>query len=150
MQTYREWYNSRESSTLNEMAFSRAEIKEKLESWTYSLMDHILCLMSFKEDSNWNKTVTNILVNINNLYKIKAHRKYISKESILDTMLYGPFEDTDEEWIEKEVKKLSKKGMKIQKIPSFSEIEYIYEKILEKSLTEDFNKSDILKIIKGL
>lgn len=148
MQKFSDWYEDQENQKLNEMAFSRAEIKEKLESWTYSLMDHILCLMSFKEDSNWNKTITNILVNINNLYKIKAHRKYISKETILDTMLYGPFEDSDEEWIEKDVKKLSKKGMKIDKIPTFKEIEAIYDKLIDKSLTDDFNKSDILKIIK--
>lgn len=133
---------------LNEMAFSRAEIKEKLESWTPSLMDHILCLMSFKEDSNWNKTVTNILVNINNLYKLKAHKKYISKETILDTMLYGPFEDIDDDWIEKDVKKLSKKGMKINRIPTFKEIEIVYNKLLDKALNDDFDKIDILKIIK--
>lgn len=147
MEKFSDFHKSR-IETINEMAFSRAEIKEKLESWTYSLMDHVLCLMSFKEDSNWNKTVTNILVNINNLYKIKAHRKYISKETVLDTMLYGPFEDSDEEWIEKDVKKLSKKGMKIEKIPSFKEIEIVYEKLIDKALTDDFNKSDILRIIK--
>lgn len=147
MEKFSDFHKTR-LETLNEMAFSRAEIKEKLESWTYSLMDHVLCLMSFKEDSNWNKTITNILVNINNLYKIKAHRKYISKETILDTMLYGPFEDSDEEWIEKDVKKLSKKGMKIEKIPSFKEIEMVYVKLIDKALTDDFNKSDILRIIK--
>lgn len=147
MEKFSDFHKSR-IETINEMAFSRAEIKEKLESWTYSLMDHVLCLMSFKEDSNWNKTVTNILVNINNLYKIKAHRKYISRETILDTMLYGPFEDSDEEWIEKDVKKLSKKGMKIEKIPSFKEIEIVYEKLIDKALTDDFTKSDVLRIIK--
>ena len=49
---------------------------------------------------------------------------------------------------EKDVKKLSKKGMKIEKIPSFKEIEIVYEKLIDKALTDDFNKSDILRIIK--
>ena len=141
-----DWMNQKE---INEMAFSRAEIKEKLEQHTYSLMDHVLCLMAFKEDSNWNKTVTNILVSIGNLYKIKSHRKYLTKETILDTMLYGPFEDIDDEWIEKDVKKLSKKGMKIEKIPTFKEIENVYTKLIELSLHENFNKQLVLKIIKN-
>lgn len=154
MGAFAEWLKEKEADKLhdlsiNEMAFSRAEIKEKLEQWTHPLMDHILCLMSFKEESNWNKTVTNILVNINNLYKIKAHRKYLSKETILDTMLYGPFEDTDDEWIEKDVIKLSKKGMKINKIPTFKEIELIYEKLVHLALNDNFNKADILKLIKN-
>lgn len=108
MITFKEWV--KEQDSLNEMAFTRAELKEKLEKQSKPLMQHILCLMSFEEKSNWDKTVANILDDIYELYKIKAHKKYLTKETILDSLLCGPYEDTDYDWIKEEVKVLSKKA----------------------------------------
>ena len=148
MNKFLEWINS--ENNINEMAFSRAELKEKLEKQSKTLMQHILCLMSFEEKSNWDKTVANILDDIYELYKIKAHKKYLTKETILDTLLYGPYEDIDEDWIEKEVKILSKKGMKIFKIPSFKEIEYVYIELLKITLNGNISKSNVINIIKDI
>jgi hypothetical protein len=148
MITFKEWEKEQES--LNEMAFTRAELKEKLEKQSKPLMQHILCLMSFEEKSNWDKTVANILDDIYELYKIKAHKKYLTKETILDSLLYGPYEDTDDDWIKEEVKVLSKKGMKIFKIPSFKEIEYIYILLINETLNGNISKSNVIKTIKGL
>ena len=145
---FKEWMKEQES--LNEMAFTRAELKEKLEKQSKPLMQHILCLMSFEEKSNWDKTVANILDDIYELYKIKAHKKYLTKETILDSLLYGPYEDIDEDWIKEEVKVLSKKGMKIFKIPSFKEIEYIYILLINETLNGNISKSNVIKTIKGL
>ena len=148
MNKFLEWINS--ENNINEMAFTRAELKEKLEKQSKPLMQHILCLMSFEEKSNWDKTVANILDDIYELYKIKAHKKYLTKETILDSLLYGPYEDTDDDWIKEEVKVLSKKGMKIFKIPSFKEIEYIYILLINETLNGNISKSNVIKTIKGL
>ena len=148
MNKFLEWKNS--ENNINEMAFTRAELKEKLEKQSKPLMQHILCLMSFEEKSNWDKTVANILDDIYELYKIKAHKKYLTKETILDSLLYGPYEDTDDDWIKEEVKVLSKKGMKIFKIPSFKEIEYIYILLINETLNGNISKSNVIKTIKGL
>ena len=148
MNKFLEWINS--ENNINEMAFSRAELKEKLEKQSKPLMQLILCLMSFKEKSNWDKTVANILDGIYELYKIKAHKKYLTQETILDTLLYGPYEDIDEDWIEKEVNVLSKKGMKIFKIPSFKEIEYVYIELLKITLNGNISKSNVINIIKDI
>ena len=43
------------------MAFKRAELIEKIDKQNVSLMEHILCLLSLNEISNWDNTLSNII-----------------------------------------------------------------------------------------
>lgn len=118
---------------LNEMAFKRAEFIEKIDKQSTPLMEHTLCLLALNEISNWDSTVSNIINYISELYDIKSHRQYMTKKELMNILLYKPFKDSDEEWIERKVKRISKsKNMKIYRIPSFAEIEYFYSSILDE------------------
>lgn len=118
---------------LNEMTFKRAELIEKIDKQSIPFMEHILCLLSLNEISNWDNTVANIINYLSELYDIKSHRQYMTKKDLMNILLYKPFKDSDEEWIERKIKRISKsKNMKIYRVPTFAEIDDFYSSLLDE------------------
>lgn len=133
---------------LNEMAFNRSQLLKKIDEQNVPLMEHTLCLFCFGEISNCDKTVAHIINSIAELYDIKEHRKYLSKKDLLDILLYNPYEDSDEEWIELKAKRLSKsKNMKIKSTTTFAELQEFYSEVLEFVSSGGLYGTDVQKIL---
>lgn len=135
---------------LIEMAFKRNQLLKKIDEQNVPLLEHTLCIMSFGEVSNWDKTIAHIINSLSELYDIKDHRRYMTKDDLLDILLYDPYKDSDEEWIERKLKRLSSsKNMKIKYIPTFKELELFYSKIIDSVFTGGLYGTDVQKILKN-
>ena len=134
---------------LIEMAFKRGQLIKKIDEQNVPLLEHTLCIMSFGEVSNWDKTIAHIINSLSELYDIKDHRKYMTKRDLLDILLYDPYKDSDEEWISLKLKRLSKsKNMTIKYTPTFKEIESFYSKIIDFVFDGGLYGTDVQKILK--
>ena len=149
MKEFLDYVNSNKID-LNEMAFKKAELIEKIDKQNVPLMEHTLCLLSLNEISNWYNTISNIINYLNGLYETKFHKQFMEKKMLMNILLYKPFKDTDDEWIEVKIKRISKsKSMKIHRIPSFNEIVDFYDLLLS-DIGSEFDRNKIKNILKTI
>lgn len=132
------------------MAFKGAELIEKIDKQNMPLMEHTLCLLSLNEISNWDNTLANIINYLSELYDIKSHRQYMTKKDLMNILLYKPFKDSDEEWIKRKIKRISKsKSTKIYRIPTFVKIDNFYSSLLDE-VSDGISRDKVKNILNSI
>ena len=139
---------------LCEMAYDRKTLLNEIRSQAIPLYNHILSILIFKQYSEWDQTIKDIVNDLTSILKRKQNRKWIKTKENLKKLLFEEHilddnENNTNDAILFDSEKLSKdKKLKIQYIPNVKELENIYNKLIDKIWNKELlDREDIRNII---